>query len=80
MKLLPLIAITNSNTIPINYMRENCILAFDLNVNRADKKWSLWKLLPINPQMNKNFDAIKESVGQSDRYASNLFFPIQDLS
>ncbi|KAF0985352.1 hypothetical protein HZS_4791 [Henneguya salminicola] len=61
-------------------MRENGILASGFKFHFADKKWSRWKLLPINPQMNKNFDAIKESLGQSDRYASNLFFRIQDLS
>ncbi|KAF0990465.1 hypothetical protein HZS_6877 [Henneguya salminicola] len=72
MKLYHFHAITNSNT--INYMRENGILASRFKCLSVDKKWFWWKLLPRNPKMNKNFDAIKESVGQPDRYASNIFF------
>ncbi|KAF0985583.1 hypothetical protein HZS_1844 [Henneguya salminicola] len=55
-------------------MRENAILASGFKCPSGRQEMAWWKGLPIIPQMNKNFDAIKESVGQPDRYALNLFF------
>ncbi|KAF0991119.1 hypothetical protein HZS_107 [Henneguya salminicola] len=73
MKLLNPIVITNYNTNTVNYKRENGILACGFKC-----PWCRQEMVLV--EMSKNFDGIKESVGQPDRYASNLFFRIEDLS